>query len=328
VSGRRRTVEVFSLAFLDCICCGFGAIILLLVLTEFDRPARLETSRVHLQGQVRELQQQLEIIRGESSDLQRQLQGRTDRLQQQEQRLSRLAGDLTQVPGEYSASRTDAAVTNTQTRDLVAARQKLSPQMQRVLKDFATRPPTEAVGGIPIDSEYLVFVIDTSDSMTSSHWDVNLRIIGEILGMYPRVLGLQVMNDQGIYLFPDSSGSWLQDSPQQRAAIAARARYWHAFSQSNPVPGIEEAVRRYRADDKRVSVFVLGDEFTGASIQAALDAIGNLNRPDANGRRPVRIHAIGFPEAAGMAPYTSVRFAALMRLVCTQNNGTFLALQQ
>ena len=35
---RRRSVEVFSLSFLDCICCGFGAIILLLVLTEVGRP--------------------------------------------------------------------------------------------------------------------------------------------------------------------------------------------------------------------------------------------------------------------------------------------------
>ena len=27
--GRRREFEVFTLSFLDCICCGFGAIILL-----------------------------------------------------------------------------------------------------------------------------------------------------------------------------------------------------------------------------------------------------------------------------------------------------------
>jgi hypothetical protein len=31
---KRRETEVFSLSFLDVICCGFGAIILLLVLTE------------------------------------------------------------------------------------------------------------------------------------------------------------------------------------------------------------------------------------------------------------------------------------------------------
>ena len=51
---RRRSVEVFSLSFLDCICCGFGAIILLLVLTEIGRPVVLEKSRKSLDGQVRD----------------------------------------------------------------------------------------------------------------------------------------------------------------------------------------------------------------------------------------------------------------------------------
>jgi len=327
MSARRRAVEVFSLAFLDCICCGFGAIILLLVLTEFDRPARLEVSRVQLQGEVRELQQQLAAIRGDSTDLQRQLQGRVDHLSSANQQLSRLAGELSRVRGAQDVSRTEASVANPQPRDPVAARQKLSAQMQRVLREHGVRPSTEAIAGIPIDSEYLVFVVDTSDSMTVNHWATNLRIIDEILALYPHIQGLQVMNDQGIYLFPETSGRWLPDSAPQRDAIRERARRWHAFSQSNPVPGIEEAVRRYRTDATRVSVFVLGDEFTGTSIQAALDSIGTLNRPDAAGHRPVRIHAIGFPEGPGMSPYTSIRFAALMRLVCEQNNGSFLAVQ-
>src|SRR4029077_6523154 len=30
---KRRETEVFSLAFLDCICCGFGAVILVFILT-------------------------------------------------------------------------------------------------------------------------------------------------------------------------------------------------------------------------------------------------------------------------------------------------------
>jgi len=33
LSSRRRETEVFSLAFLDCICCGFGAIVLVFVLS-------------------------------------------------------------------------------------------------------------------------------------------------------------------------------------------------------------------------------------------------------------------------------------------------------
>ena len=30
---KRRQIEVFSLSFLDCLCCGFGAILLLFILS-------------------------------------------------------------------------------------------------------------------------------------------------------------------------------------------------------------------------------------------------------------------------------------------------------
>lgn len=249
------------------------------------------------------------------------------KLERERQKLDRLSGDFSSIQGGYAASKLDASVTNLVREEPVAARQTLTPEMIRVFKDRPNRPATEAIAGIPIDSELVLFVIDTSSSMTENHWDVNLRIVEDILSLYPHIKGLQVMNDQGTYLFPDTRGRWLEDSPAQRAQIRERARYWHAFSESNPVPGIEEAIRSYWAPDKRVSLFVLGDEFTGDSIQAALGAIGRLNKPDADGRRALRIHAIGFPEGPGMSPYTSVRFAALMRLVCEQNNGTFLGLR-
>jgi hypothetical protein len=325
---RRRSVEVFSLSFLDCICCGFGAIILLLVLTDYQRPAKLEESRINLRAQLRDLQQHLEVIRGQSDDLERQLRGRVAKLEQERHELAHLSGDFSTVQGKFAASRQAAAATNTIEAELVAARQKLSAEMMRLLKDRASRPATEAIAGIPIDSEYIIFVVDTSSSMTANHWDVNLAIIDEILSMYPHVKGLQVMNDQGTYMFNGTRGHWLDDTPEQRAEIRSRARHWHAFSQSNPVPGMEEAIRSFWAADKRVSLYVLGDEFTGDSMQAALDSIGSLNKLDSNGRRPIRIHAIGFPEGPGMSPFTNIRFSALMRLVTEQNNGTFVGLRQ
>jgi len=328
MTSRRRTVEVFSLSFLDCICCGFGAIILLLVLTEVSQPLELEKSRRNLDGQVRALEAQLNIIRGETDELNRQLQGSRKTLEQERGKLARLSGDLTNIRGQYAGSRQDASVTNIVEAELTSAYQTLTAEMQRLLQERAKRPPTEAIGGIPIDSEYVIFIIDTSASMTTNHWDVNLAIVDEILSLYPRVKGLQVMNDQGTYMFEGTKGKWLTDSKEQRDQIRKRARSWHAFSQSNPVPGMEEAVRTYWAPDKRISAFVLGDEFTGDSIQAALDSIGNLNKPAPNGRRPVRIHAIGFPEGGDMSPFTNIRFSALMRLVCEQNNGTFVGMKQ
>jgi hypothetical protein len=325
---RRREVEVFSLSFLDCICCGFGAMILLLVLTEVGKPAALESSNRHLGGLLRKLEEELNTVRGQTDELNRELQGSRETLSRERGKLASLAGDLSSIRGQYSGSQKDAAVTNIVEKQLIAAQQELTDEQQRLAASLAQRVPSAAIGGIPIDSEYIIFIIDTSSSMTTNHWDINLAVVDEILSLYPRVKGLQVLNDQGTYMYEASRGRWLNDSPQQRADIRERAKRWRAFSQSNPVPGMTEAVRTYWAVDKRVSVYVLGDEFTGDSIQEALDTIGSLNQPGPDGRRQVRIHAIGFPEGPDMSPFTNIRFSALMRLICEQNNGTFVGMKR
>ncbi len=55
----RRGVEVFSLSFLDVICCGFGAIILLLVLVKIGEPRALEAAQAERIGLVAKLQEEL-----------------------------------------------------------------------------------------------------------------------------------------------------------------------------------------------------------------------------------------------------------------------------
>ena len=65
--GRARAPEEFSLSFLDVICCGFGAIILLLMITKTAEPQIIEASTVNLEGTVAELQQQVFEIRGETT---------------------------------------------------------------------------------------------------------------------------------------------------------------------------------------------------------------------------------------------------------------------
>jgi hypothetical protein len=320
-----REVELFSLSFLDCICCGFGAVILLLILSDFGEPQALERSREQLEGRLARLQQELHELRGDSERLNRELEGREERLERESARLARLSGDLSEVRGEFSASRTDASAANIIEAELVSAHQLLTKEMQRLLGERArNRPRTEAVGGIPIDSEYVVFVIDTSGSMSSNHWEAATLVMQEILDIYPRVRGMQIMNDNGKHMFEATRGKWLEDSPQRRKDIVRNMDTWRAFSDSNPVDGISDAIRTYWAPDKRISVYVIGDEFTGESLQGALDAVAAVNKPDAAGRRRVRIHAIGFPEGPRDPPFTNIRFSALMRLMCEQNNGTFV----
>ena len=47
---RRRDIETQSLSFLDAISCGFGAIILLLVISKIFEPVRLEESQREIDG--------------------------------------------------------------------------------------------------------------------------------------------------------------------------------------------------------------------------------------------------------------------------------------
>ncbi len=325
---KRRETEIFSLSFLDVVCCGFGAIILLLVLTEFGRPVQIEVSRENMNHQLKRLQEELFVIRGDSDRLERELRGRTEQLTRERLNLARAAGELSALGGQFKASKQNAAVSNILENELLTAYQELEEQNKKLLLVSRSRKrvSSEAVGGIPVDSDYVIFLIDTSGSMQGGHWDTAQAVMREILDIYPKLKGVQIIDDNGKEMFSGTRGTWLTDSASLRTQIVQRMKDWRAFSDSNPVDGLELAIRNYWSAERRISIYVLGDEFTGESIQAALDSIDRINKPDQSGRRRVRIHAIGFPEAPGMTPFTNIRFSALMRQVVERNDGTFVGI--
>jgi hypothetical protein len=82
------------------------------------------------------------------------------------------------------------------------------------------------------------------------------------------------------------------------------------------VEGIEKAIRVFASPDRKVSLYVFGDEFTGASIDDVVQRADQLNRADAEGHRRARIHGVGFPTMFAFpanSSYTGARFATLMR---------------
>jgi hypothetical protein len=328
----RRPFEVFSLSFLDCICCGFGAIILLFVLNKMGEPSALEQARQDLRKLLARLEEELHEIRGETTVLNRSLRGREEQLSKERLKVARLQGDLSLVQGRYQASRELSSVQDIIAGRLLAAQQELSEEMKRLQqqRDEAYRRPTDApVGGIPVDSEYIIFVIDTSGSMQRFAWPAVRRKMDEVLDAYPKVKGIQIMDDEGGYMFSSYAGKWIPDTPARRQAIRERIRSWNPFSNSSPVEGIEAAIKLFWSPDRRISIYVFGDEFTGDSIDEVLRDIDRLNRRDAKGERKVRIHAIGFPTLFDQSQYpetTGIRFATLMRLVCERNGGAFVAL--
>ena len=67
-----------------------------------------------------------------------------------------------------------------------------------------------------------------------------------------------------------------------------RLRTWNAFSNSSPVEGINKAISTFYAPDRKISLYVFGDEFTGRSIDQVVKTVEKINRMDARGNRLVQ----------------------------------------
>jgi hypothetical protein len=200
--------------------------------------------------------------------------------------------------------------------------------MQRLLgPEFEQK--NQLVGGIPADSDYIIFVIDTSGSMQSAAWPKVQTEMLNILDVYPQVKGVQVMNDMGQFMFAEFQNTWIPDSPDMRKKITTKLVNWAPFSNSSPVEGIENAIKVFYQAGRKISIYTLGDDFQGNSIQRVIKVIDRLNKANQNKARLVRIHAIGFPVhlRPGVTPNRSaMRFAALMRELSYNNGGTFIGL--
>ncbi|MDB2433893.1 VWA domain-containing protein [Luminiphilus sp.] len=325
---KRRPAPEISLSFLDVICCGFGAVILLLMITKTVEPQVLEESTVIAEGKVSALTEQLFEIRGETKVLNRELVAKLEQISEFEMQIAILQGSLASSKSRFDALQVTRNSNSIVAEQLAIARQELSEEEERLLGRDAERK-NQLIGGIPVDSEYIIFIIDTSGSMFSYAWQRMLSEMEATLNIYPNVKGIQVMNDMGNYLFSRYAGQWIPDTPARRQLILRNLANWNAFSNSSPVEGITQAVRSFYDRDKKISIYVFGDEFTGRSIEDVVLTVDRLNAEADTQERRVRIHAVGFPVQFIRPPElqdTGIRFATLMRELTHRNGGTFVGL--
>jgi len=323
---QRRVLPEASLSFLDVISCGFGAIVLLLVIARVGDPSALEEAENQLLRSVRDYQERLFEIRGESVVLDERLKSRKEQLSELTERVARLEAKLASV------SKQSDQLSQSQSREkerLQLVLQALSEEMQRLLgPEFLQQ--NQLIGGIPADSDYIIFVIDNSGSMQSSAWDKLKNEMINILDIYPAVNGIQIMNCGGKYMFPGENGRWLIDSPAIRDKILAKLDSWYAVCDSDPAPGIEKAIRAFYKPTRKISIYFLGDDFDAdRSIRNVVKAVEKLNRTHLGANRLVRIHTIGFPvrfRPGGTPSDEAIKFAALMRELSYNNGGTFIGL--
>ena len=298
---------------------------LLLIIAKIGDPSATSELESNLIESIEQKQKALFNVRGEARELDKRLKSRQEQVSELNQRIARLKEQLASV-SKQAAELAQSQSEEKQNLQLVL--QVLTEEMERLLGPNFTQS-NDLVGGIPADSDYIIFVIDTSGSMQSAAWKKVQTEMLNILDVYPEVKGLQIMNDMGQFMFTQSDNEWIPDSPQMRELIIDKLSSWAPFSNSSPVEGIENAIKTFYKPDRKISIYTLGDDFQGRSINKVVRVIDSLNIANRNDERLVRIHAIGFPVhlRPGVSPNRSaIRFAALMRELSYSNGGTFIGL--
>jgi len=335
----RKNVEILNLSFLDVISCGFGAIILLLVMSKISQPIvnKSETEDLSLVLNMIEKQlknKQYEVI---------QTQIKLDILDQKIEKLShhyeQKINYLNNIQIVLQDTKIELQAKKIIKEKMHQAQQTLTDEMHRLQKNQLVNNKQNTVGGISVDSEYIIFIIDTSGSMQKFAWLLLRKKVQEILEIHPNVKGIQVMNDMGDYMFSQYAGRWIEDTPARRRTILKHLASWEPFSNSSPEEGITRAIRQFYKPNRQISLFILGDDFSRGSIQSLLDTVDRLNYQNhqltsSSGEfildKSVRINAIGFPVLFNLpgSEMNLARFSALMRKLAENNNGSFVGLTQ
>ncbi len=315
---QRRPIEVFSLSFLDVISCAFGAVVMLILLAkngvqgEFSEAA--DTSAIISQIQ-------------EMNDIEAQLSNISESTKSSQSAAKKLLAQKSSLTSDSAALETDIARARQNLLELNDQAQGLEQTIvsrQRAAIDVgkATKRDEE-VGGIPVDSDYVIFIVDTSGSMKSM-WNKVLNTMEQVLNNHPQVKGFQVISDNGLFLRETTAGRWRSDNSVQRAAVLAEMQSWSGASNSSPVEGISTALRVYSKRTDSLALYVFGDDYSGASYDMTLQQINRLNTAN-DGTKIARIHAIGFKRPKRGITNDMLRFATLMSAVSEQNNGTFIS---
>ena len=307
-----RDFDIFSLSFLDVVSCGFGAVVsLVLLAANADLPALGDSPPV------KRLLARVLASEASNDALGRALSAERERGESQRVLLDRLRRSAQSARASLRARESETRRLAESIEGLEVVRSSLK---RAALSADTAETRDEEVGGIPVDSDYVVFIIDTSGSMQSIWGQVTAQV-ENVIRIHPEVEGFQILNDNGKHLISAYAGKWIPDTPRRRESAIRLLRTWGSLSNSSPVEGLEVALRTYAKPGRKVSIYIFGDEYSGSSYDPVIDTLTELNADRTTGEPLARIHAVGF-----LSELTDERFPILMREVARRNGGTFVAL--
>lgn len=273
LKGKRRETEIFSMSFMDCICCGFGAVLLLFILTTGQRAD-------HTEDTVDELKQRVAAMEKE--------------ITREQDELNRMARPVALTDAELAALREENRNTKSRAdqqeqelRQLLRLVAALKDEEARLLADLKSLPEEEQqpvpipdvdrrqyLTGVRMEGSHILFVVRASGSMlgetieeAASHlddpefqkrespkWRRVVRSLHWLVANLSPEANFQILlfNDQAVTLLPDRGEGWIarNDAPGVRQALErlrqvvpqGSANLERAFNHIRYMPTVPDAV--------------------------------------------------------------------------------------
>lgn len=311
---KNRQFDIFNLSFLDVISCGFGAVVLLVLISNYSEltVSADEDESLNLLNTVLAAEDVIDNLRSKREGFVAEWEAKKALLAS----FSNNADNLERVL-DATASQNQRLQTQLDGLELVKSSLKKSS-----IRPNNSQVRDEEVGGIPVDSDYVIFIIDTSGSMKEIWGRVTAEVVN-IIKIHPKIKGFQILNDNGAHLISAYQGRWIPDTPKRRESVINLFKGWNSASNSSPVEGLEAALKQYAKPGRSLSIYIFGDEYSGASYDPVINTLVKLNTNRSSGQKLAKVHAVGF-----ISNYSTDRFAILMREVTRRNGGTFIALSK
>ena len=161
---KRRDTEVFSLSFLDCICCGFGAVLLVFLLT-------ISTKSMVDKGTVDEVREQVKKAESEMNMTKAELDRLAELLAAAQLELKNLDAKNLQDQLKLSERKRELLLMLQQTGAMKEALNTLLAEKKNLPTEEQAPIPIPEVDrrqyltGVKMDGEFVVFLVRTSGSM-------------------------------------------------------------------------------------------------------------------------------------------------------------------
>ncbi|GAB1487634.1 hypothetical protein MASR2M8_00740 [Opitutaceae bacterium] len=237
---KRKEVEVFSLSFMDCICCGFGAVMLLFILTTGQKTNFTEADLTELRERIATMEREISTEQAEIERLAKALavvDVNLDGLREE---------DATDKETKVSQRKNELQLLLQQVSTLKDALAKLLEEQQAI--PTQEEPPAISIPnvdrrqyltGIRMEGEHVLFIVRASGSMLDEtiegasdrlddpdfkkreapKWQRTLRSLEWLLASLEPETKFQILlfNDEVTPLLQSRPDDWI--SPDDRTSI-------------------------------------------------------------------------------------------------------------